>query len=156
MSNTVYVLGVIAWIIYSFYKAGKKLTDGKKTTSGKTTAPRESNDEKEFGGILEEILSKKAPAPKPVTINVPTKKKVFKEKSFEPSVRNINAARKKTEQSVFFGEAIAEQYNREHTVHHPILNEIKAFEEEKKSPWIEEFDMAKAIVYAEILKRPTY
>ncbi len=156
MSNTVYVLGVIAWIIYNFYKAGKKLTDGKKVTSGKTISPSESNDEKEFGGILEEILSKKIPAPKPVTINTPTAKKVFKEKSFQPSARRGNVASKKAEQNMFFGEAIAEQYNKEHVVHHPILNEIKTFEEEKRSPWIEDIDMAKVIVYAEILKRPAY
>lgn len=164
MSNTIYLLGIIAWVIYNFYKAGKKVTDSRKTNPKKSASPSVpyDNEEKEFGSILEEILSKKeVNSPKPVVLqNRPSKQtsseEIFDETAFDTETIYNKESDKKNEQFAFAD--FTKQYDKisdTHSVHNdsPFIEEK---EEDRERNWLGDMDIAKAVVYAEILKRPVY
>lgn len=141
MSTPIYVIGIIAWILYNFYKAGKKITDAKKPV-GKNQHQPASGSGKEFSTVLEEILAGK----KVEQYKAPESTKVTTEKY----VRPVITAEEIVDETISTEDFFKKYKDSEISIAAPPVVE------EVQSEWIANMDVRKAIVYAEIFKRPVY
>ena len=151
MKSTIYILGIIGWVIYNVYKASQK---------AKAAKPAETKNSEDRSDEVKEIIRKaleekktqvqnrkqptQIPQLKPVirkqeTTNQPPKK--IKHVSPEP-FKEIKKEGPSKESLLNFSEAFS-----------PILQEHTP---EESNELMKDFDPRKAVLYAEIMKRPDW
>ena len=159
MKSTIYILGIIVWVIYNVYKASQKAKEAKPAET-KNTEDR-SDEVKE---IIRKALEKKkekvrgqkpevrsqtiqqSQTGKPKTVNKkqettnhpPKKIKQVSQDSFK-DIKNEGPSK---ESLLNFSEAFS-----------PILQEHTP---EESNELMKDFDPRKAVIYAEIMKRPDW
>jgi hypothetical protein len=147
MDDLIYVLALIAWVIFAFYRKSQK----------KSGAARETQQQQKPRGeafplpTLEEILLGKEeyhqPEPEPVTAPVTTDgmSPVLKETSFE---REYNLR----------GITSIEEMDKSFTVAEKVIPDAEEKEEnsyrKQMREYLADFDGRQAVIYSEILNRP--
>ncbi len=177
IGDIIYVIAIAGYIIYSFVSGAKKQKAKRKTVDESTTRP---DAEPDIRKMLEEMLGKTEQEPEPAPVyetRKPTIQPVYEAqegqsqegKAMNP-VDNYEFGNYKTlEDEVADEEAVASQYEQfnstnysEQTAAHSIAEkegnkEVAASVEEKETaPFLKNFDIEKAIIYSEILKRPAW
>ena len=190
IGDLIYVVAIIAWIIYSFVSKSNKEKNKRKPVEEETTQPDGEPDIKE---ILEQLMGKKREEQKPTYEPVyenrkPTIEPVYdameegqsqEGKALNP-VDDYEFGKYKTLEEASLEEAssegilkdeaiVASQYENfntanysEITAPHSIaekegIKETVYLEEEKEAThFAKDFDLEKAIIYSEILKRPAW
>ena len=150
MKSTIYILGIIVWVIYNVYKASQKAKEAKPAET-KNTEDRSDEVKEIIRKALEEkkvrsqtIPQSKTDKPKPLikkqeTANQNPKK--VKHVSREP-LEDIKNEGPSKESVLHFSEAF-----------NPILQEHIP---EESNELMKDFDPRKAVIYAEIMKRPDW
>ncbi len=178
IGDIIYVIAIVGYIIYSFVSGAKKQKAKRKTVDETTTRP---DAEPDIRKMLEEMLGKteqEKPEPAPVyETRKPTIQPVYETqegqsqegKAMNP-VDNYEFGKYKTlEDEVADEEAVASQYEQfnslnysEQTAAHSIAEKegnkevVASVEEKEIVPFFKDFDIEKAIIYSEILKRPAW
>ncbi len=178
IGDLIYVIAIAGYIIYSFVSGAKKQKAKRKTVDETTTRP---DAEPDIRKMLEEMLGKTEPEHAPVyETRKPTIQPVYESvtelegqsqegKAMNP-VENYEFGKYKTlEDEVSDEEAVASQYEQfnslnysEQTAAHSIAEKegnkeiIASVEEKEATPFFKDFDIEKAIIYSEILKRPAW
>ncbi|MCG3164880.1 MAG: hypothetical protein POELPBGB_00639 [Bacteroidia bacterium] len=180
IGDVIYVIAIIGYIIYSFVSGAKKVKGKKKEVDETTTHPDAEPDIKK---VLEELLgkaeqSKPQPAPvyetrkpsiEPVYETITEEGQSMEGKALNP-VENYEFGKYKTLESEAEDEEETaskyEQFNSlnysEQTAAHSIAekegikDEIHLAEEKETGTIAKDFDIEKAIIYSEILKRPKW
>lgn len=178
IGDVIYVIAIVGYIIYSFVSGAKKQKSKGKTVDETTTRPDADPDIRK---MLEEMLGKTEQSkPQPATVyetRKPTIQPVYETqegqsqegKAMNP-VENYEFGKYKTlEDDVEDEVATASQYEQfnslnysEQTAAHSIaekegIRAVVHLEETKETtPVLIDFDIEKAIIYSEILKRPAW
>lgn len=175
IGDVIYVIAIVGYIIYSFVSGSKKVKSKGKTVDETTARP---DAEPDIRKMLEEMLGKtEQTKPAPVYENTkPTIQPVYETqegqsqegKAMNP-VDNYEFGKYKTLEDAVDEETEASKYEQfnsinysEQTAAHSIaekegIKEVPYTEEVKEiSPVFKDFDIEKAIIYSEILKRPAW
>jgi hypothetical protein len=178
IGDVIYVIAIVGYIVYSFVSGAKKQKNKGKRVDETTTRP---DAEPDLRKMLEEMLGKTEQAkPQPAPVyesRKPTIQPVYETeegqsqegKAMNP-VDNYEFGKYKTlEDEVHDEAAEASQYEQfnslnysEQTAAHSIaekegIKEVVHLEETKEpTPVLKDFDIEKAIIYSEILKRPAW
>lgn len=177
IGDIIYVIAIIGYIIYSFVSGAKKQKAKNKPVDQTTTRP---DAEPDIRKMLEEMLGKteeEKPEPAPVyESRKPTIQPVYESqegqsqegKAMNP-VENYEFGNYKTLEETVDEELEASQYEQfnslnysEQTAAHSIaekegVKEVAAGEDEKEvTAFAKDFDIEKAIIYSEVLKRPAW
>lgn len=176
--DLIYVIAIIAWVIYSFVSKANKQKNKRKTVDETTERPEAEPDIKE---ILEQLMGKKKeehkPSPNPVyETRKPSIEPVYdtieegqsqEGKALNP-VEDYQFGNYKTLEEESDEAVVASQYEKfnfinysEQTAPHSIeekegIKEVVHLEEETATSKTIDFDIEKAIIYSEILKRPKW
>lgn len=155
---------IVGWIVYNFYKAGKKAKDAQKRRA--SDSPRtNTSPKKDVRSIIEEILSeqtKQASAPIPVpaapTASGPVSmEEIIDETQYDSEVSYTNENNLKESSELVEGlEGFNEKYNKASESHSVHNNQILIEEENEHENIFSDMDISKAVIYSEILKRPAY
>lgn len=174
--DIIYFLAVVAWLIYSAVSRGKKQKEGqRKIAEEKNMRPAEERDIKK---TLEELLGKEEheyaePETAYDEVETSTEPAYSEAKTYEGEalnpVENYEFGKYKTlEDEAVSENATASQYEKFASLNYneaAVSNQFPENEspvetvninEEKKSPALIDFDIEKAIIYSEILKRPAW
>ena len=174
IGDVIYVIAIVGYIIYSFVSGAKKKKAKRTTVDESTTRP---DAEPDIRKMIEEMLGKTEPEPAPVyETRKPTIQTVYEAqegqsqegKAMNP-VENYEFGNYKTLEETVDEVAEASQYEQfnstnysEQTAAHSIAEKegnkvVAASVEEKETvPFLKDFDIEKAIIYSEILKRPAW
>lgn len=181
IGDVIYVIAIIGYIIYSFVSGAKKVKGKNKPVDETTVRP---DAEPDIRKMLEEMLGKteqskpqqapvyesRKPTIEPVYESVTEVEGQSQEGKAMNPVENYEFGNYKTlEDEMADEEAVASQYEQfnsinysEQTAPHSIaekegIKEVVHLEEEKAlNPILKDFDIEKAIIYSEILKRPKW
>ncbi len=180
IGDVIYVIAIIGYIIYSFVSGAKKQKAKNKPVDQTTTRP---DAEPDIRKMLEEMLGKtEVEKPDPAPVYEPRKTSIQpvyesvtevegqsqEGKAMNP-VDNYEFGKYKTLEETVDEELEASKYEQfnslnysEQTAAHSIaekegVKEVAAVEEQKEvTPFAKDFDIEKAIIYSEILKRPAW
>ena len=177
IGDIVYVIAIIGWIIYSFVSKSNKQKNKGKTVDETTERPDAEPDIKD---ILEQLMGKKKEERKPEPQQAYQNTKPSIEPVYETSegqsqegramnpVDNYEFGKYKSLEETVDEEKEASQYEKfntinykEQTAAHSIAEkegraEVAESVEEKELVHAKDFDIEKAIIYSEILKRPVW
>ncbi len=180
--DIIYVIAIIGYIIYSFVSGAKKQKAKRKAVEEKTSRP--VTTEPSMEEVLEQLLGKKREQEKPQQQTYETSESTIEPvyetitevegqsmegKALNP-VENYEFGKYRTlEDDAVNENATASQYEKFNTINysetsapHSIaekegIKEVVHLEEEKETTsFAKEFDIEKAIIYSEILKRPKW
>ncbi len=141
MDNFIYILLVIALIIYSFYKNEKKRSNKEKTLPNQPEA--ENHSKSSTRAILEEIL-----LGEDLKTNILQPEQTFEPITEQTVNKSLSSEQKEKEPTQQKSPIIKEQKK-------DIRKNILLENEEKTNEYNHlNFDLKKAVIFSEILKRP--
>ncbi|MFC1729682.1 hypothetical protein ACFL6I_05035 [candidate division KSB1 bacterium] len=133
----------LAYIIYTLYKRGNKSKQKQKPAEVTESERKENFDKPDFKKVLEEILVGKEMRPEPV-------QEVFEEES-----DSIEATGDEILEQIPDDEVLAESLEEQkETVEREAVAEMNFYGESIEEESEFDFDLKKAIIYSEILRRP--
>ena len=148
MEDFIPFLLAIAYIVFTLYKRGNKAKQKKEQQQTETIEnEREvSTEQPDFKKVFEEILIGREPEPE---------QEVYKEESKE--AESIEATGKEVLEQITDEEEVhkAEMEKKKKEVAKVEKAEVNIFEEEEETAAFE-FDLKKAVIFSEILRRPYF
>jgi hypothetical protein len=149
MDDFIYIIALIAWVAFAFYRKTQKKNEAAKEVQRRAQSPEEPASFPTFEEILygKDSIPEKEPVPVPVPVSFTTDgiPPVLKETAFE---REYNRR----------GIYSIEEMDKPFTLKKPQLADIQddkiLLEESKMEDWRTKVDLRQAVIYSEILNRP--
>jgi hypothetical protein len=160
MDNLIYILAIIAWVAYAFYKNTKKV---KQNIPGKSTGTGEQSTSKpDFKTLLEEmLLGEEATLAKGPAAPTASPQKQYEFGTYDDVLEKIPNQNYETYENQSLEDIVSlEVQDPERSVMYnydeaaPKDSPVYAGEKQAEEGYREVFDLRKAVIYSAVLNRP--